>query len=778
MNSAHTVSTASGPTWSSPKASRPLPAWSAPAALAAVLVLAAVLYTWALGSLGWGNAYYSAAVKSMGRNWTNFLFGAYDPAGVLTVDKPPASLWPQVVSSKVFGLHGWSLILPQAVEGVAAVLVLHRTVRRWAGEGAGLLAALVLTLTPITVAINRDNNPDTLLVLLLVSAAYALTRALQASGRAATWWLCASAFLIGCGFLTKMLAAWMVVPAFAAAWLVGGSGAWTSRVGRLLGAGAVLAASSLWWVAMVALWPGDHPYIGGSKDGSAWNLVVGYNGLGRVFGQDIGPGGAGSGGGMTGGGATFGGASGVGRLFNDQVAGQIAWLLPACGVALALAVGCVLLRRRGQLAGQTLLPSTGWVLWGTWLLVCAAVFSKQEGIFHPYYTTQLAPAIAALCGGLMAALVRLHRAGRPWAVHVAVATVAVTAAWAVVIIRRTSDWHGWLMWPVLLAGAAAVTLLLLARRRIRLLAASLAATVIALLAAPGAWAATVPATSMTGSNPTAGPTVTPFGKGGMPTGGMTGGMAGGGQPQQGGGRQSGMPSGMPSFPSGGFGGQQSGGLPSGMPTGMEGFPGGGSGGQPGGMPSGMPEASGGSGSTGNGQSPSLPGGDAGFGGGGSMGGRMTGAAHLTANQRKMLDYAVKQAPRARIKLAVEGGAMSSAAFILDSDETVIGMGGFTNTDNAPSVAQLTKWTRNGELRYILGSDNSDNFGSFGSGLQQAMGMSKDSPVSQRTEWIKKHCAKVPASAYGGSSSTSSKQGSGGGTGFGGGGTVLYDCAAK
>ncbi|MGO4428204.1 ArnT family glycosyltransferase, partial [Streptomyces sp. MCAF7] len=156
-------------------AGRTLPRWAAPAALGAILLLAAVLYGWALGSLGWGNSYYAAAVKSMGRDWTNFLFGAFDPAGVVTVDKPPAALWPQVISTKIFGLHGWAMILPQLLEGVAAVFVLHRTVRRWAGEGAGLLAALVMTLTPITVAINRDNNPDTMLVLTLVAAAYALT---------------------------------------------------------------------------------------------------------------------------------------------------------------------------------------------------------------------------------------------------------------------------------------------------------------------------------------------------------------------------------------------------------------------------------------------------------------------------------------------------------------------------------------------------------------------------------------------------------------------------
>ncbi|CAM5271673.1 Glycosyltransferase RgtA/B/C/D-like domain-containing protein OS=Streptomyces griseorubiginosus OX=67304 GN=AQJ54_41180 PE=4 SV=1 [Streptomyces griseorubiginosus] len=170
---------------------------------------------------------------------------------------------------------------------------------------------------------------------------------------------------------------------------------------RLLGAGAILAASSLWWIAMVALWPGDRPYIGGSKDGSAWDLVVGYNGLGRVFGSSDGMSQS-----MGGFGGGFGGASGLGRLFNAQVGGQISWLLPLSALALAVALAGVVMRRRGMLSADALLPASGWLLWGTWLVVCAAVYSTQKGIFHPYYTTQLAPAIAALCGGLTAALVR------------------------------------------------------------------------------------------------------------------------------------------------------------------------------------------------------------------------------------------------------------------------------------------------------------------------------------------------------------------------------------
>jgi 4-amino-4-deoxy-L-arabinose transferase-like glycosyltransferase len=725
---------------------RRLPGWAAPAALGAVLVLAAVLYGWALNSLGWGNSYYSAAVKSMGKNWTNFLFGSFDPVGVVTVDKPPAALWPQVISSKIFGMHGWALILPQLLEGVAGVLVLHRTVRRWAGERAALIAALVLTLTPITVAINRDNNPDTLLVLLLVSAAYALTRALQAEGRAATWWLCASGFLIGCGFLTKMLAAWMVVPAFAVAWLVGGSGAWIPRVRRLLGAGAILAASSLWWVAMVALWPGDRPYIGGSKDGSAWDLVIGYNGLGRVFGSSDGA--SQTMGGFAGG---FGGEPGLGRLFGAQVGGQISWLLPLCALALAVAVVGAVLRRRGQLPDSAALPASGWLLWGTWLVVCAAVFSTQKGIFHPYYTTQLAPAIAALCGGLTAALVRVHRAGLRWAPLVGTAAVVVSVVWAVVLVRREPDWHGWLVWPVLLAGCGAVVLLVLSRRRGRLLTVAGCAAVLSVLLAPGAWAVTVPgSTNMGGSNPTAGPQTLGFGGGGMPRQGSNGGDLPSGMPSE-------MPSNMPGLPggdasSGQTGAPSTGGVPSGVPSGM-----------PTGGANGMPGAPGEAGSNGSG-TPSFPGTGSGTAPGGRGG---FGDGELTAEQRKILQYAVEHAPDARIKLAVEGGALNASAFILGTDETIIGMGGFTNSDNAPSVAQLEKWTKNGELRYILGS------GTGGGGVPGLSG----GYTKQRSDWIADHCTKVPASAYGGTSGTSSQNNGGGAMGSGG-GNVLYDCAAK
>ncbi|XVQ15859.1 ArnT family glycosyltransferase [Spirillospora sp. CA-255316] len=726
-HSADTISSSSAPR-TRPAVVERWPQWAPAAALGAILVVAAALYGWALGSLGWGNSYYSAAVKSMGGNFTNFLFGSYDPVGVVTVDKPPAGLWPQVISTKVFGLHGWAILLPQVVEGVLAVLILHRTVRRWAGEGAGLVAALVLTLTPITMAVTRTNNLDTPLLLLLVCAAYALTRALQEpAGRAATWWLCGAAFLIGCGFVTKMLAAWMVLPAFAAAWLVGAAGPWLATMRRMLIAGGVLLVASLWWVAVVAVWPGDRPYIGGSEDGSAWDLVIGYNGLGRVFGEGEGPGP----------GAIFNEDAGVLRMFGDQVAGQISWLLPVCAVAIGVAVAGAVLRRRNRLPEEATLPAAGWVLWSLWLLVCAAVFSLQEGVFHPYYTTQLAPAIGALCGGLVAALLRAHRAGARWPVPVGAFTVAVAVAWAVIVIRRVPEWHGWLIWPVLAAGLAAIVLSCAAFWRSgRLLPVALGAGTLAVLMAPGAWAVIVPGGSsspMSGAMPSAGPAMLPFGGGrGIPRGIP-------GLPQAPGGGQ-----GMPQAPGGGQGSPQApgGGQPQ-APGGGQGSPQ-----APGGRPS-LPEAFG-------------PGGGppAGFAG---MGGPT-----LTAEQRKILDYVRRNSGSARITLAVEGGAMAASGFILNSDSNVIGMGGFSASDDVPSTRQLQQWTGNGELRFVLGSAMPSFMAEFGGG-------GRDTPATRRTAWVTQHCRTVPPSAYGGSSAPSS-QGQSGSPGFGGGNT-LYDCAA-
>ena len=345
-------------------------------ALAAICVMAGLLYGWRISASGWGNLYYSAAVKSMSASLTNFVFGSFDPIGVVTVDKPPMAFWPMVVSAAVFGYHGWSLLLPQVLEGVAAVWLLHRTVRRWAGEHVALLAALVFALTPVTVAINRDTNPDTLMVLLLVAAAYAFTRSVQPAvepGRSHRWLLLAAMFL-GLGFVTKMLQAWIVVLVFAVAYLVGSAAPLRRRVLDLLGSGVVLLGSSLWWIVLVSFWPGPKPYIGGSTDGSVLNLVIGYNGVGRILGREAGrelvggastssnPGASHWVGGHPGGGG-FGSGAGATRLFSNQLGGQISWLLPLCLLVLAaVVIAGVRQMRAGMLVDRA--RRAGWVPMG------------------------------------------------------------------------------------------------------------------------------------------------------------------------------------------------------------------------------------------------------------------------------------------------------------------------------------------------------------------------------------------------------------------------------
>nr|WP_055505749.1 glycosyltransferase family 39 protein [Nonomuraea pusilla] len=512
------------------------PRWSRPA-LWAVLAAASVLYAW--GLRGDANEYYAAAVLSGTQSWKAFFFGALDAGSFITVDKPPLALWVMGLSARVFGYGTWSMLLPQTLAGVAAVALVHSAVRgsfadARQGHAAALVAAVAMTLTPITVAINRDNNPDTVLVLLLVLAAWFCLRALR-TGRTAPLLVCA--LLVGLGFNTKMLQAYLVVPAFAAAYLACARVPWPRRVGRLLAAGAVLAVSSAWWMVVVDLWPaGSRPYVGGSTDDSVRDLVIGYNGLGRIFGQS--GGGAGRGPGF--GGAGFGGEAGAGRLFNDIVGGQISWLLPFCAVALAFAVAARL--RRIDAGGAS---GAAWLLWGGWLAVHYVIFSFAGGTFHPYYTTAMAPAVAALTGMGAVGMWQAYRRSRAWCWVLPLA-VAATGGWSFTVLRRTPDWAPWLAWTVLGATAVAVAGLLLARLRpgpARVAGVALAAALAAGLAGPAAYAVTPLQSEVNGTNPTAGPSTGRAGGFGMPGGMPPGGFpstagrtppAGSGGPGQGG----------------------------------------------------------------------------------------------------------------------------------------------------------------------------------------------------------------------------------------------------
>jgi 4-amino-4-deoxy-L-arabinose transferase-like glycosyltransferase len=558
-----------------PTATAPLrPRWELPT-LAVLLLGTAVIYLWNLSASGWGNTFYAAAVQAGTQNWTAFFFGSLDSANAITVDKPPASLWVMALSGRIFGFSSWSMLAPQALMAVGAVALLWATVRRVAGPGAALLAGAVLALTPVAVMMFRFNNPDALLVLLLVAAAWATTHAVE---KASTRWLLLAGVFLGFGFLTKMLQAFLVVPGLAAAYLWAAPTTLWRRVRQLLAGGVAIVVSAGWWLLTVALWPVDsRPYIGGSTNNSPLELAFGYNGLGRIFGGEGNGGGARRGaemaggfpggaeaaaggmpGGMPPGGGGmggFGGQAGLTRLFNTEIGGQISWLLPA---ALILLVAGLWFTRRAPRTDQI---RAALLLWGGWTLVTALVFSLMEGTFHAYYTVALAPGIAALVavGGREAWRARETWTGR----GVLAGATVITAVWAWVLLGRSTTFLPWLRWVVLAVGVIAVIgLLVPAGWRARVATVVAGAALIAGLAGPTAYAVQTAVTPHQGSIPTAGPST---GAGVGPGGRMRGRVDGAAAERNGAtapdaaGRQDGAPGqqgGPGGFGMGGPGGEQ------------------------------------------------------------------------------------------------------------------------------------------------------------------------------------------------------------------------------
>lgn len=376
--------TADAPPSTAPAAAGRRTRWERPALLA-LLVATAVLYLWGLGSSGWANEYYAAAVQAGTQNGTAWLFGSLDPGNSITVDKPPASLWLMVLSARLFGFSAFTMLLPQALMGVASVGVLFAAVRRVSGPVAGLVAGAVMATTPVAALMFRFNNPDALLVLLLVAAAYAMVRAIET---ASTRWMVLVGCALGFAFLTKMLQAFLVMPGLALAFLVAAPVGMWRRIGKLAVGAAAMVVSAGWFLALVEVWPASsRPYIGGSTDNSLLQLALGYNGIERIAGGG-GPGGGGPGpGGGPGRGANlfFGGEPGIGRLFGHSMGVEASWLLPAA--LLGLAAGIWFTRR----AVRTDAVRASLLLWGGWLVVTGAVFSFMDGTIHPYYTVALAP---------------------------------------------------------------------------------------------------------------------------------------------------------------------------------------------------------------------------------------------------------------------------------------------------------------------------------------------------------------------------------------------------
>ncbi|MFI8995721.1 glycosyltransferase family 39 protein [Streptomyces sp. NPDC053542] len=655
------------------------PRWARPGLLL-LLAVTAVLHLWDLGASGYANQFYSAAVQAGSESWKAFFFGSSDAANSITVDKPPAALWPMALSVRLFGLGSWQILVPEALMGVATVGVLYAIVRRRFGAGAGLLAGGALAITPVAALMFRFNNPDALLCLLMVCAIGCVLRALE---DARTKWLILAGLCFGLAFLTKTLQAWLILPPLAVVYAVCAPTTVRKRIGQLLLAGLALLVSGGWWVALVELWPASsRPYIGGSQHNSFLELTFGYNGLGRINGNETGS--VGGGGGGRGGGGGGWGETGIGRLFSADMGGQISWLLPAA-LVLLIAGLCVLWRARRATDALAAQRRDAFWVWGGALLMTFATFSFMSGIFHQYYNIALSPYIAALVG--MGAAVLWQRRRHVAATAVLAVTVAGTAVWSYVLLDRSPTWLPWLRWVVLVGGLfAAVALAVFGRgtsgagRRLALGAAGLGLATS--LAGPLAYTLNTVTTPHTGSIITAGPSVS----GGM---GGPGGMRG--------------PGGMGGKP-GGDGG------PPGMPGGQNPKQNGQKGPQGGGSRMGTPP-------------PGLRERDGMRGGG--MGGLLNGSQVSAEVKAKLLANADSYT-----WAAASIGSQNAASYQLATGKPVMAIGGFNGSDPSPTLAQFKEYVKAGKIHYFLG-------GGMGGGPGGNSGGS-----SKITSWVSQHYKKV------------------------------------
>ncbi|WP_284763448.1 glycosyltransferase family 39 protein [Arthrobacter sp. efr-133-R2A-63] len=505
------------------------PRWVRPSA-AGLLVATAFLYLWNLAATGYGNSFYAAAIQAGTKDWTAFLFGSLDAGNAITVDKPPASLWIPALAGRIFGFSPLSMLVPEALMGVAAVGFLYLTVKRVSGPGAGLLAGGALALTPVAALMFRFNNPDAMLTLCLVLAAYFTTRAIERAG----WkWLAAAGAVVGLAFLGKMLQGFLIVPGLGLAYLWAAPTPLQRRLLHLLGAVGGIAVVAGSYIALFQLTPvSARPYMAGSQTNSFLELTFGYNGLSRITGSGEGtPGGGGgpAGGGLGafgGGGNTgFGGAAGITRMFGTSFGAEVSWLLPA---ALVLLAAGLWFTRREARASRT---RAALILWGGWLLVTAGVFSFMSGIVHPYYAVALAPAIAALVG---IGSVELWRGRGYWPAPIVLAVVVLgSSAWSAVLLGRDASWLPWLRIVIVVLGVVAAAAILLRldslRPAGRFRSAAAAAVVVVSLLAGGlgtaAWTLATAATAHSGSIPTSGPAGSATGGFGNRAGGF--GAAGG-----------------------------------------------------------------------------------------------------------------------------------------------------------------------------------------------------------------------------------------------------------
>jgi 4-amino-4-deoxy-L-arabinose transferase-like glycosyltransferase len=467
------------------------PVWERPA-LAGLLVLASVLYSWGLDRNGWANAYYSAAAMAGSEDWTAFFYGSSDPSNAITVDKPPLALWIMSLSVRIFGLNSWSILLPQAVMGVLSVYLLYRMVRKRTDAATGLLAGLFFAVTPVSTVIFRYNNPDALLTLLMIGAAYAT---LESIDRQRPIWLIVAGACVGAGFLTKQLQVALILPAIALAYVLFARLPVYLRLLHL-GAGllAAVVASGWWFVIAQTADPARRPFIGGSRSNSIWELTLGYNGLDRLTGADAS--------------RTISAANaalvtkfdpGIMRFLHPQLSGQFGWFLPLAIAGLGIAI-LFLVRRHRTSEQRSFL-----MLCAIWLVCSATVLATMAGIVHPYYTISTVPPLSCLAAfagtylirGLKNRLVRLV-SGLVLALGLIVGYISAS--------RSVLDFP-WLPLILLITGGLSVAIALLPATSRRLQAVTGILVGASILLGPAIWSVNTVLSPHIGAGVVAGPSI-------------------------------------------------------------------------------------------------------------------------------------------------------------------------------------------------------------------------------------------------------------------------------
>lgn len=534
--------------------------------LGGLLVLSAFMGFFQLNLNGYSNEYYAAAVKSMLTSWSNFFFVSFDPGGFVSVDKPPVAFWIEAISAKIFGFSGVSLLLPEVLAGIAGVALLYFMVKKAFGPVAGTVSGLVLTLTPIWVVMNRDNNPDSILVLTLLISAWAMLRAAE-TGRLR--WLLFGSLMVGVAFNVKTLEAFIVLPAFYALYFFTAKAKWRTRIVHLFLAGVLILVVSFSWSVAVDLTPANQrPYVGSSTNNSELNLIFNYNGLGRISGSENGPGSTGSGpasnnsassgsgqnnqgfpgfpggsnsgttqsgssqgfpgggqppsgfpGGPSGGGGggfLQAGTPGLTRLIVPDQAGQFNWFFPLAMIGLALAAYTSFRMKRGTERSRRL---QALIVWGGWFFLVGGVFSIAQGIFHTYYLVMMAPAEAALAGIAVVVLWEGFRRGN-WQAWLLPVALGATAFYQAYILTAYTDWNKWLLPVLVILGVVSFASLVIAklsksdRFSQRWAQIAVGVTLAGLLVTPASWSIMTLFETISGPMPNASPNSA--NQGGMP----------------------------------------------------------------------------------------------------------------------------------------------------------------------------------------------------------------------------------------------------------------------